>query len=114
MEYSQYPWGCQLFVGRQLIQSNLYRHPHAMQWPLLKSAEYYIGLLRLGRGHNIVRLNTRAPGSLRHAARLETSWPGQWLRYLAAVVSICEYMVSNKGGLLCHCHDFVPPMPYIM
>ena len=35
----------------------------------------------------------------------ETSWPGQWLRYLAAVVSICEYTVSNKGGLPCHCHD---------
>ena len=33
-----------------------------------------------------------APGSLRHAPRLETSWPGQWLRYLAAVLSICEYI----------------------
>ena len=31
----------------------------------------------------MARLDTRAPGSLRHAARLETSWPGQWLRYLA-------------------------------
>ena len=28
-----------------------------------------------------------------------------WLCYLAAVVSIGEYMVSNKGGLPCHCHD---------
>ena len=27
------------------------------------------------------------------------------IRYLAAVVSICEYTVSNKGGLPCHCHD---------
>ena len=42
-------------------------------WPLLKSpnlrvfsAEYYIGLLSLRRGHNIVRLDTREPGSLRH------------------------------------------------
>ena len=69
------------------------------------SAEYYIGLLSLGRGHYVARLDIRAPGSLRHAARLETSWPGQWLRYLAAVVSICEYTVSNKGGLPCHCHD---------
>ena len=64
-----------------------------------------IGLLSLRRGHNVARLDTRAPGSLRHAARLETSWPRQWLRYLAAVVSICEYTVSNKGGLPCHCHD---------
>ena len=37
---------------------------------------------------------------------LKISWPGQWLQYLAAVVSICEYTVSNKGGLLCHCHDY--------
>ena len=54
---------------------------------------------------NVVRLDTRVPGSLQHAARLETSWPGQWLCYLAAVVSVCEYTVSNKGGLPCHCHD---------
>ena len=84
---------------------NLYRRPHPMQWrrPLMKSpnfwvssAEYYIGLLSLGRGHNIARLDTRAPGFLRHAARLKTScWPGQWLHYLAAVVSICEYTVSG-------------------
>ena len=59
----------------------------------------------MGRDHNVARLNTRTPGSLRHAVRLETSWPGQWLCYLAAVVSICEYTVSNKGGLPCHCHD---------
>ena len=39
----------------------------------------------MGWGHNVVRLDIRVPG---HAARLETSWPGQWLRYLAAVVSI--------------------------
>ena len=79
--------------------------------PLLKSpnfgvssAEYYIGqgLLSLGRGHNVARLDTRAPGSLRHAARF--------------VVSICEYTVSNKGGLPCHCHDCgampgMPPLP---
>ena len=71
-------------------------------------------LLSLGWGHKCMRLDTRVPGSLWHAARLETSWPGQWLRYLAAVVSICEYMISNKAGLLCHCHDCVPPMPYIM
>ena len=56
----------------------------------------HVGLLSLGRGHNVARLDTRAPGSLRHAVRLETSWPGQWLRYLAAVVSMCEYTVSNK------------------
>ena len=43
----------------------------------VSSAEYCIGLLSLGRGHNIARLNTRAPWSLRHAARLENSWPGQ-------------------------------------
>ena len=65
----------------------------------------FIGLLSLRRGHNIVRLDTSAPGSLQHAARLETSWSGQWLCYLAAVVSICEYTVSNKGGLPCHSHD---------
>ena len=62
-------------------------------------------LLSLGRGHKCMRLDTRVPGSLWHAARLETSWPGQWLRYLAAVVSICEYTVSNKGGLPCYSHD---------
>ena len=73
-----------------------------MQWPLLKSpnfwvssAEYYIGLLSLGWGHNIVRLDTRVLGSLRHAARLETSWLGQWLRYLAAVVSIIQYLIKR-------------------
>ena len=46
-------------------------------------------------------------GSLRHAARLKTNWSGQWLRYLhvAAMVSNCEYTVSNKEGLPCHCHD---------
>ena len=102
----------QLSVRLRMYDSNSYRRPHVMQWPLLKSpnfwfssAEYYISLLSLGRGHNVARLDTRAPGSLRHAARLETSWPGQWLRYLAAVVSICENTVSNNGGLPCHCHD---------
>ena len=40
-------------------------------------------------------LQENLPGSLRHAARLNTSWPGQWLHYLAAVVSICEYTVSG-------------------
>ena len=40
-------------------------------------------------------LQENLPGSLRHAARLKTSWPGQWLHYLAAVVSICEYTVSG-------------------
>ena len=71
-----------------------------------QGAESYILLLSLGRGHNVVRLDTRALGSLRHPARLKTSSAGQWLRYLAAVVSICEYTVSNKGGLPCHCHDW--------
>ena len=95
-----------------MYDSNLYRRPHAMQWPLLNSpnfwvssAEYYIGLLSLGQGHNIARVDTRPLGSVQHAARLETSWPGRWLRYLAAVVSICVYTVSNKGGLPSHCHD---------
>ena len=37
------------------------------------------------RATNVARLDTRAPGFLRHAARLKTSWPGQWLRYLAAM-----------------------------
>ena len=85
-----------------MYDSNLYRRPHAMQWPLLKSpnfwassAEYYIGLLSLGWGHNIVRLDTRVLGSLRHAARLKTSWLGQWLRYLAAVVSIIQYLIKG-------------------
>ena len=83
--------------------------------PLLKSpnfrvssAEYYIDLLSLGRDYNVARLDTRAPGSLRLAVGPETSWPRQWLCYLAAVVSIsmiCEYTASNKGGLPCHCHD---------
>ena len=95
-----------------MYDSNSYTRPHAMQWALLKSlnfrvssAEYYIVLLSLGWGHNVARLDTRALGSLRRAARLETSLPGQWLHYLAAVVSICEYIVSNEGGLLCHGHD---------
>ena len=95
-----------------MYDSILYGRPHAMQWLLLKSAnfwvssaEYYIGLLSLGQDHNVARLDTHALGSLQHAARLKTSWPGQWLHYLAAVVSICEYTVSNKGGLPCHCHD---------
>ena len=55
-----------------------------------------------------MRLATRALGSLRHAVGLDTIWPRQWLCYLAAVVSIFEYTVSNKGGLPklpCHCHD---------
>ena len=47
----------------------------------VSSADYYIGLLSLGWGHNVVRVDTHAPGSLRHAARLETSWPEQRLRY---------------------------------
>ena len=42
----------------------------------VSSAEYYIGLLSLGRGHNVARFDTHALGSLRHAARLETSWLG--------------------------------------
>ena len=101
-----------LSVRLCMYDSNLYRRPHAMQWPWLKSpnfwvssAQYYRGLLSLGRGHNVARLDTRVPGSLRHAVRLETSWPGQWLHYLAAVVSIFEYTVSNKGDLPCHYHD---------
>ena len=41
-------------------------------------------------------LDTRAPGSLRHAATLKASWPGpSWLHYLAAVVSTCEYTVAR-------------------
>ena len=40
-------------------------------------------------------LDTRALGSLRHAATLKASWPGQWLHYLAAVVSTCEYTVAR-------------------
>ena len=40
---------------------------------LLASAEYYIGLLSLGQGHNVARLDTRAPRSLQHAAKLDTS-----------------------------------------
>ena len=55
-----------------------------------------MGLLSLRWGHNIAKLDTRAHGSLQHAARLKTSWPGQWLHCLAAVVSICEYTVPNK------------------
>ena len=43
----------------------------------VSNVEYFIGLLSLGWGHNIARLITHAPWSLRHAARLETSWPGQ-------------------------------------
>ena len=113
-----------LSVRLRMYDSNLYRRPHVMQRPLLKSqnfwvssAEYYIGVLSLGRGHNIVRLDTHVPESLRLAARLQTSWPGQWLHYLTAVVSICEYTVSNKRGLPCHCHDCgqswgqLPPLP---
>ena len=46
------------------------------EFPVL-SSEYCIGLLSLGRGHNVARLNTRALRSLRHAARLENSWSGQ-------------------------------------
>ena len=52
----------------------------------------------MGRGHNVARLDTCALGSLRHVARPETSSPGQWLCYLAAVVSICEYTVYNTAG----------------
>ena len=103
-----------LSVHLRMYDSNLYRDVHmpcsGCCWRVQTSefpvAEYYIGLLNLGRGHNIAKLDTRAPGSLWYAARLKTSWPGQWLRYLAAVVSICEYMVSNKGGLPCHYHDY--------
>ena len=74
-----------------------------MQWPLnfwVSSAEYYIGLLNLGRGPNVVRL--------------ETSWPGQWLHCLAAVVSICEYTVSNEGGFDCGQLWGLWPTPYIL
>ena len=101
-----------LSVRLHMYDSILYGCSHAMQWLLLKSAnfwvssaEYYIGLLSLGQGHNVARLDTHALGSLQHAARLKTSWPGQWLHCLAAVVSICEYTVSNKRGLPCHRHD---------
>ena len=69
----------------------------------------------MGRGHNIARLNTRAPRSLQHAARLETSWPGQ--SGYTAVVSICEYTVSNKRGLPCPCLGDCggyAPTPYIL
>ena len=63
----------------------------------VSSVEYFIGLLSLGRGHNVAQLITRVLWSLRHAARLETSWPWQsgcviWLQWSA-----------NKGGLPCHC-----------
>ena len=33
--------------------------------------------IELGAGHNVARLNNCALRSLRHAARLEISWPGQ-------------------------------------
>ena len=87
--------------------------------PLLKSpnfwissVKYYIGLLSLERGHNpVAKLDTRAPGSLGHAARLETSWSGQWLRYLAAVVSICEYTVSGLAVSLSWLWAIVGAMP---
>ena len=91
-----YSYHCNLYILICMYDSSFYRCPHAMRWAWLKSpnfwvssAEYYIGLLSLGQGHNVARLDTRAPGSLQQSARLETSWPGQWLRYLAAVVSIC-------------------------
>ena len=112
-----------LSVHLRMYDSNGYGHPYAMQWPLLKSpnfwlssAEYCIGLLSLGQGHNVARLDTRPPASLRRAVRLETSWPGQWLCYLPAVVSICEYTVSNKGGLACPYHDcgWLWPISYIL
>ena len=54
----------------------------------------YLGLLSLGQGHNAERLDTCALGSLRHATRHKTSWPGQWLRYLAAVLSI-RYLIKG-------------------
>ena len=61
------------------------------------------------------------PGSLRHAARLETSWPGQWLRYLAAVVSIIQYLtkgaycitvvtVGNRRGIAGATASITPPL----
>ena len=93
-----------LSVRLCMYDSNLYRRPHAMQWPWLKSpnfwvssAQYYRGLLSLGRGHNVARLDTRVPGSLWHAVRLETSWPGQWLHYLTAVVSTLSILYLIKG-----------------
>ena len=76
-----------LSVRLHMYDSNSYRHPHAMQWPLLKSpnfrvssSEYiYTGLLNLGLGHNVATLDTCALASLQwHGARL-TSWPRQWL-----------------------------------
>ena len=83
-----------------------------MQWPLLKSpnfqvssAEYYIGLLSLGQDHNIARDSTLVRLDL-----CDMLWDSRLVDldngcYLGAVVSICEYTVSNKGGLPCHCHD---------
>ena len=107
-----------LSVRLRAYDSNLYRCPHAMQWPLLmspnfwvSSAEYYIGLLSLGRSHNIVRLDTCAPGSLQHAARLETSWPETMVTYLAAVVSICGYTGSGLDVSLSWLWAIVGAMP---
>ena len=90
---------------------------------LSSSAEYYIGLLSLGRGHNVARLNTHALGSQRHAARLETSWPGQWLHYPAAVVYLIKgachvtvMTVGDHGGpyifIFCggNCSHYPPPL----
>ena len=60
-----------------VICTSLYlvRRVQTSEFPVLSI--YYIGLLSLGQGHNVVRLNICAPRSLQHAARLETSWPGQ-------------------------------------
>ena len=49
------------------------------------------------------------PGSLRHAARLETSWPRQWLRYLAAVV----LTVGDRRVGWPPCPPVPPPMVYL-
>ena len=71
-----------------MYDSNLYtRHAVAVaeESKLLSFlSTSFIGLLSLRQGHNVARLDTHAPGSLRHVVRLKTSWPGHSMVMLSS------------------------------
>ena len=68
-----------------------------------------LSITELGAGPR--RSETRHSCTGISATCCKTCWPEQWLRYLAAVVSICEYMVSELAMSLSRVWAIVRAMP---
>ena len=100
-----------LYVFPWLHDSNLYRRPHAMQWLLLKSPNFWISNTEyylywpteLGAGPQ--RSETRHSCAGISATCCENRDYLAWTMVTLSTCSSVNLWVSNKGGLRCHCHD---------